>query len=121
MALLTIRDPVSGKVIINESSFVSRHLATLEVNFKDTGTKTVSVPGLSTGTPYYLVDCNSIFHEAGIMDERTNALGYGVGINVRFSGEAVIYNVYYTAGSLSTVDYLSRTSNKVMYLHLGVF
>lgn len=120
MALLTIRDS-AGKVIIDESSFITRHLATITVDPSDSAAKTVTVPGLNTGRPYYLFNANSNQHDAGIMDYTTNVLGYGIGIKVTFSGNTVTYQIQYLAGSYNGLVYHARITKRPAYLHVGVY
>lgn len=121
MALLTIRDPSTGKVIIDENSFITRHLRTITVDPSDASAKTVTVPGLNTGRPYYLFNANSNLHDAGIMDYNTNVLGYGIGIDVTFSGNTVTYKIEHLTGSYSGLIYAARVNKFPAYLHIGVY
>lgn len=121
MAYLKIRDKVTGAVIMDENSFISRHLTTITIPQTDTAQHTIHVPGLATGRPYYLFQANDNIHEAPIIDTNTNIAGYGLAINVSISGEYVTYQLYYTGGTHLTVFYLDRVRNWPAYLHLGVY
>lgn len=121
MAYLKIRNKTTGAVIMDENSFVSRHLMTIAIPQTDTAQRTIQVPGLSTGRPYFLFQPNDNIHEAPIADYNTNIAGFGLAINVSISGESVTYQLYYPGGTHVTVFYLDRVRNWPAYLHLGVY
>ncbi len=119
MTLLRIRDAVTGDVVLHENDFISRHLMSIEIPFSDTNQHTITVPGLNTGTPYYIFDPRSNMHAVN----RTTGMyttGYFSYIEVSFSGSTVTYQHKYVTTLMNGGQRNYINSNNV-WLHIGVY
>ena len=119
MSLLTIRDAVTGDVVMDENDFISRHLMSIEIPFADTDQHTITVPGLNTGTPYYIFDPRSNIHTVNVTTGIFTT-GYFSCVEVTFSGSAVTYQHRYIT-SLSGNGVTQYRNGNNVWLHIGVY
>ena len=119
MSLLRIRDAVTGNIVMDENDFISRHLMSIEIPFNDTAQHTITVPGLTTGTPYYIFDPKSNIHT--VSDPAAMyTVGYFSYIEVSFSGSNVTYQHKYVVPPTTRGNPNYLNSNSV-WLHIGVY
>ena len=120
MSLLRIRDAVTGDVVMDENDFISRHLMSIEIAFNDTDKHSILVPGLDTGTPYYIFDPQSNVYIGGITNGMNTTMFFNY-IEVSFSGNTVTYQQKYitslSSGGLTNVA--GPRSNT--WLHIGIY
>lgn len=119
MSLLRIRDAVTGDVVLHENDFISRHLMSIEIPFYDTAQHTITVPGLDTGTPYYIFDPRSNIHGINLTTGMYTT-GYFSSIEVSFSGSVVTYQQWH-ATSLPGNGYADASNRNNVWLHIGVY
>ena len=119
MSLLRIRDAVTGDVVMDENDFISRHLMSIEIPFNDTDQHSIWVPGLGTGTPYYIFDPRSNKHTVNVTTGM-NTTGFFSYIEVSFSGSAVTYQHKY-ATSLNSGGQSNTINRNNVWLHIGVY
>ncbi len=119
MALLKIRDKDTGDVVMDEYDFISRHLMSIEIAFNDTDQHSIWVPGLDTGTPYYIFDPQSNKHTVNVTTGM-NTTGFFSYIEVSFSGSTVTYQHKY-ATSLNSGGQSNTINRNNVWLHIGVY
>lgn len=119
MPLLKIRDAETGNVVMDENDFISRHLMSIEIPFSDTAQHTLTVPGLDTGTPYYIFDPKSNMHTINVTTGMYTS-GYFSYIEVSFSGGTVTYQHKYVT-SLTSGGLRNYVNGNNVWLHIGVY
>ena len=119
MSLLRIRDAVTGDVVMHENDFISRHLMSIKIPFTDTAQHTITVPGLTTGTPYYIFDPKSNMHGVNITTGMFTT-GFMSFVEVSFSGSTVTYQHRYVT-DLPGNAYADRLNSNNVWLHIGVY